>query len=203
MTFRFSLILALASTSAFAQEGDFYVGAGGGGTNFETESFDIALPTDPTQTVNSVIDDSDGNFRFYGGYRLNPNFSVEAVYSDLGEFEIIDEANNFSAAFEARSIDLAAVGLLPLADGRFDLFARAGLAFWDVDANAASINGQAGQPTFVSRPDANGQDLFWSVGVNINGLEDKRWTFRSELTTYEIGEFENVEQLAFSLQYRF
>lgn len=203
MTSRLALILTLASASAFGQEAEFYVGAGGGGSNFETGSIDIALPTDPAQTISAVVDDSDGNFRLYGGYRLKPHFSVEAVYSDIGEFEIIDAANSFSATFDARSIDLAAVGLLPLADGRFDLFARAGLAFWDVDAEAANLNDQPGQPTFVSRPASSGQDLFWSLGFNINGLDDKRWTFRSELTTYEIGEFEKVEQLAFSVQYRF
>lgn len=203
MTARIALILIVASAPAVAQEGGYYVGAGGGGTNFETKSFDVALPVDPAQTVTTAIDDSDGNIRLYGGYRLNPNFAVEAAYSGIGEFELIDDANNFSTTFDARSIDLAAVALWPLADGRFELFARAGLAFWDVDAETANLDNGPGQPSFVSRPDSSGQDLFWSLGFNINAFEDKRWTFRSELTTYEIGEFEKVEQLGFNIQYRF
>ena len=69
-------LLSIAS-NASAQQRDYYVGIGFGGTNFKSKSFNVDIPTLPS--VASVVDDSDSNFRFYGGYRFNPNFAVEAV----------------------------------------------------------------------------------------------------------------------------
>ena len=203
MRITFSVCLLAIGSSAFAQEREFYAGIGGGGTNFESSPVGIELPLDPSQTVTAIVDDSDSNFRVYGGYRLNPNFAVEALYSDIGEFELIDDVNNFDVTYEASSFDIAAVGLLPLADGRFDLFARAGIAFWSIDSETTGLDGLPGSPRFVAEPESSGQDLFWSIGFNINAFQDKRWTFRSELTTYEIGDVEELAQFAFNIQYRF
>lgn len=202
-----AVLVALATLStgtAAAQEKAFYVGAGGGGTNFESGTLNVELPGTPPQLVDASIDDSDGNVRVYAGYRWSPNLAFEAVYSDLGEFEFIDAADRFDATYEASSFDLAAVGLLPIWDGRIDLFARAGIAFWSSDEGITPQNQFAGTtPAFAARPESSGQDLFWSVGVNINAFDDNRWTFRSALTTYEISDFEKLETLGFSIQYRF
>lgn len=198
-----ALILVMSASFAAAEDRNYYVGIGGGGTNFESDSFDVLLPSDPAQPLSSVIDDSDGNFRLYGGYRFSPNLAVEVLYSDIGEWELIDDTNGFEATYEASSVDLAAVGLLPLADGRFDLFARAGIAFWSLDTELASLGGLTGEPAFAVNPESSGQDLFWAVGFNINAFADKRWTLRSELTSYEVGDFEELAQFAFNFQYRF
>ena len=191
------------SSIAVAQERDFYAGIGGGGTNFESSDLDIELPLEPPQTVTTIVDDSDSNFRIYGGYRLNRNFAFEALYSDIGAFELIDETNDFEVSNELSSFDIAAVGLLPLWDGRIDVFARAGVAFWSLDSETKALEGLPGEPRLVAKPESSGQDLFWSVGFNINFFDEQRWTFRSELTTYEIGDVEEVAQFAFNIQYRF
>ena len=201
---RLTLIsLVLFASAASAEERNYYVGIGGGGTNFESESVEILLPTDPARSVSAIIDDSDGNFRLYGGYRLNSNLAFEVLYSDIGEWELIDDANGFAATYEASSVDLAAVGVLPLADGRFDLFARASIAFWSLDTELEPLSELPGQPVFAAKPESSGQDLFWAVGFNINAFNNKRWTFRSELTSYEVGDFEELAQFGFNFQYRF
>lgn len=197
-----SLGLLLMSSAAFA-DGDFYIGAGGGGTNFESSALAVNLGPGTGAPVDGSYDDSDGNVRLYGGYRLNPNFAVEAVYSDLGEFEIIDEDNGFESTFDIESFDLAAVAFLPLWEGRIDLFVRAGIAFWSGDAALAGLPGTGNEPVYLSDPASSGEDLFWSIGLNLNLLNDQRWTFRSELTTYEISDFEKLETLGFNIQYRF
>lgn len=197
------LTTIVLSNIAVAQERAFYAGIGGGGTNFESDDLDIELPLEPPQTVTTVIDDSDSNFRIYGGYRLNRNFAFEALYSDIGAFELIDETNAIEVNSELSSFDLAAVGLLPLWDGRVDLFARAGVAFWSLDSETKSLEGLPGEPRFSMQPESSGQDVFWSVGFNVNFFKEQRWTFRSELTTYEIGDVEEVAQFAFNIQYRF
>ena len=202
---RLHIILAalVFSNIAVAQEREFYAGIGGGGTNFESSDLDIALPVDPPQTVTTIVDDSDSNLRIYAGYRLNPNFAFEALCSDIGAFELIDETDDFEVSKELTSFDLAAVGLWPLWDGRIDLFARAGVAFWSLDSEIKALGNLPGEPGFVGRPESSGQDLFWSVGFNINLFNEQRWTFRSELTTYEIGDVEELAQFAFNIQYRF
>lgn len=193
----------IISNVAAAQEREFYGGIGGGGTNFESNPIEIALPLDPPSTVTAIVDDSDSNFRIYGGYRLNRNVAFEALYSDIGEFELIDDSNNFELTNELSSFDLAVMGLLPVWDGRVDLFARAGLALWSLDSKINPIDGSLGAPAFVAKPESSGQDVFWSIGFNINLFDEKRWTFRSELTTYEIGDLEGLAQFAFNVQYRF
>lgn len=202
MTKRIALCLLLLGASANAQENSFYLGAGGGGTNFESGPLSVTVPG--ATPVDAVFDDSDGNVRIYGGYRWTSNLAVEAVISDLGEFEFIDADDRFIASYETSSVDIAAVGLLPLWDGRIDLFARAGIAFWSADSDVTPQPGvPPSAPAFANRPATSEQDIFWSVGFNINAFDDNRWTFRSALTTYEISEFDKLETLGFSLQYRF
>lgn len=193
--------LLLFGSTAAAQQRDYYVGVGWGGTNFKSKSFDVAIPS--SSTVSSVLDDSDSNFRIFGGYRLSPNLAVEAVFSDMGEWELVDTANNFTATFEGSSVDLAVVGLYPVADGTFDLFARAGVALWSLDTRLEATGPLPGVPTFAAAPEDSGEDLFWAVGVNINGFADKAWTFRTQLISYEISEFEELVQFAFDFQYSF
>ncbi len=193
--------LLLMSSSVIAQERDYYVGVGWGGTNFKSKSFDVAIPSGPT--VASVVDDSDSNFRIYGGYRLSPNLALEAVITDMGEWEQVDTANNFTATFEGSSVDLAVVGLYPIGDGTFELFARGGVAIWSLDTELEATGALPGTPTFATAPADSGEDLFWAAGVNINGFADKAWTFRTQLISYEISEFEELAQFAFDFQYSF
>ena len=198
-----SLGLLAIATGAIAEENAWYIGAGSGGTNFESETLTVDLPLATPAAIETAVDDSDNNLRLYGGYRFAPNWAVEATYSNLGEFELIDDTNQFDVTYDASSFDIAGVGLLPVWDGRVDLFARAGLAFWSFDSEVTAQPSLAVTPTFASRPESSGQDLFWSVGFNINAFEDKRWTFRYELTTYEIGDAEKLATQGFNIQYRF
>ena len=198
-----SLGLLALSASVVAEENPWYIGAGSGGTNFESKSFDVEVPLATPQTISTFVDDSDNNLRLYGGYRFTPNLALEATYTMLGEFELVDDLNQFDVTYDASSFDIAGVGLLPLRDGRFDLFARAGLAFWSFDTEIAAQPGLTATPAFANNPESSGQDLFWSVGFNINAFRDKRWTFRYELTTYEIGDAEELVTQGFNIQYRF
>lgn len=195
--------LAIVSGNAFAQSNAFYVGAGGGGTNFESASLVVTNAPGSAQDVSVTVDDSDGNLRVFAGYRWTPSLAFEGVWSALGEFEQIDDDTGIDVTSDLTSFDVAAVGMLPLWDGRIDLFARAGLAFWSADTDVVAQQESAVAPAFANRPESSGQDLFWSVGLNINAFEDRRWTFRSELTTYEISDLEKLETLGFSIQYRF
>jgi len=193
--------LALTASGVTAQENTWYVGIGSGGTNFKSELLAVDVPSGTPFAVTTAIDDSDNNLRVYGGYRFTPNLAVEGTYTTLGEFEQID--NLFEVTNDVSSFDVAGVGLLPFWDGRVDLFAKAGVAFWSFDYELTAQDALSATPAFESRPESSGQDFFWSVGVNINAFQDKRWTFRYELTTYEIGDIEDLASQGFNIQYRF
>ena len=193
------IALMLIGSHAQAADENFYLGVGWGGTNFKSKSVDINVPS--SGSIPSVIDDSDANFRLYGGYRVNPNLAFEAVISDMGEWELVDDTNGFKATYEASSVDLAVVGLLPLMGGDIDLFARGGIAIWSLDTELEATTAP-GTPTFVNAPVDSGEDLFWAAGINFNNLVDN-WTFRTQLISYEISEFEELAQFAFDFHYSF
>jgi OOP family OmpA-OmpF porin len=74
-----SLLLFVASlfvsTSVFAQESKWYMGASAGQTKFDTG----------ITPITASLDDKDSGFKIFGGYDIDENFSVEAHYVDFGE----------------------------------------------------------------------------------------------------------------------
>ena len=63
------------STSVFAQESNWYMGASAGQTKFDTG----------ITPITASLDDKDSGFKIFGGYDIDKNFSVEAHYVDFGE----------------------------------------------------------------------------------------------------------------------
>lgn len=125
------VLLALGvSHSAAAQEPDtsgFYIGAGIG-------QFDVKI--DSLEGVGDVLQDLDADdsaWKFVLGWRFNPYIALEADYIDLGAPNGNFDATGTSGQYE---VDLAgfgayAVGSLPL--GIFELSAKLGYYYHDVD----------------------------------------------------------------------
>lgn len=120
---------AFALTAAMAARADvqpgFYMGAGVGATKIDDDGFD-----------DIDFDDSDVGFKVFGGYRISPNFAVEASYFDLGEasghFEDIFDSVDFDVGVSG--FNASVVGILPVSD-MFSLFGKIGYASYDIDAH--------------------------------------------------------------------
>lgn len=109
--------------------------------------------------LNSGVDDSGLNDRstgadVFGGYRFNPNFSLEGFYADLGKYEERIGAGRIS--LDAQTFGVRAVGAVPLTDG-FSLYARVGFQRWD-----AKVEGSAGTQLLIGED--SGTDLTLGLG---------------------------------------
>lgn len=204
MKFLLSILssLVLVSGAAFAQSG-FYIGGGYGSSKLKSEVLEIVLPSEPPQFSTVKISESDSGWKAYAGYRFGRHFAVEGAYAKLGTF--MDEDRDFSieTTLKTKAYDVSLVGFLPLANDRIDLFARGGIAFWDLEASTGPLAGPFADPGFGVEPDDSGQDFVWSLGVQFNLLSNRQLHLRGEYTRYEISGLDKLEYIGGSLGYRF
>ncbi|WP_251978246.1 outer membrane beta-barrel protein [Salinicola avicenniae] len=147
------LLFAAPAAQAFDPEG-LYLGIGGGYAKVQNSDSDVG-DFAGAGNANYHVDDDDSVIKAFVGYEYNPYFATEAFYADLGEPNLIQGGNVVD--LESRAYGLSLVGKLPLAAG-FELFAKAGLAKWDVDAK-----GNLGQGTDLD--DNDGIDPVYGAGV--------------------------------------
>lgn len=101
--------------------------------------------TDTDDSANSVsLDESDSAWKIYGGMMFTDNFGFEAGWTDLGD------ASSGAVDTETEALYAAGVVAAPLMEN-FSIYAKAGIAFWDQDINAASYDGE---------------DLMYGIGAN-------------------------------------
>lgn len=157
LTLGTELSLAAATTLP-----DWYVGAGIGraeyggeenGANFD--EIDAKDPSDDSQTIG----------RMFAGYRLGPNFSIEATYQELGTYDVHVEGEaggtplDVDRIAEADALSIAALGHYPLKSGSF--FARLGAARWRVESSTTTRSAGISQRR---ENDDRGTDLVWGIG---------------------------------------
>lgn len=113
----------LALTGA-AQASTFgpYAGAGYGEFRYERAE-EI-----PGQTLR--VEEKEDAWKVYAGFRFLPFLAAEGAYVDLGEVDASAAAGEVQA--EARSLLASLVAYVPL--GRFEVFAKAGAAAWEVES---------------------------------------------------------------------
>lgn len=170
-------LLASAATTASAADNGFYLGAGAVQANidaFERDDFDF----------------DDVGWKIIAGFRPLDNFAVEAEYMDLG-----DETADFGAlgSVNAEAKALAAFGMLMIPLVPIDLFAKAGLARWDVSGGVSSVFGGA-------RFDDEGTEFAYGAGVQarLGSL-----AIRGEYEAFDIEDTDGVEILSLSLTWTF
>jgi len=112
----------LMSSPAFAQDAGLYLGLGFG----QSDAKDACdgLP------AGVMCDDSDTATKFFGGYRFNPNFAVEAGFTDLGRARFSGPGGFVD--FESSGFEVMAVGMALVAAQAW-LYAKLGLFLWDLD----------------------------------------------------------------------
>jgi OmpA-OmpF porin, OOP family len=149
-------VLALCSVAAQAQamnpgDSQFYVGIGGGATKMNG----YCEAVNATAGFAGTCDESTTGFKAFGDYKLNRYFGLEAGFSNFGEASAAGTIGSTPVVSRWRGygIDLSAIGFLPLGE-HFELFAKGGVAFWDIkatlptstsrEANDSGLSGVAG-----------------------------------------------------------
>jgi OmpA-OmpF porin, OOP family len=163
------VILALAAGAASAPAADaqgvspFYAGGSIGQTTASDGCSGIIVP-------GITCNDSDTAWRILGGYRIDPNFSVELGYQDLGKVR----ATGFGVNGEvtANVWELVAVGTLPLRN-RFSIYGKLG--------------GYRGDTELRSNAGFTGSDTNTDLTFGVGGRYDfsPQVAFRAEYQTYQ------------------
>lgn len=164
-------VLALAAgaslaTPAAAQDlssNRFYVGATVGQTTASDGCSGIILP-------GITCNDSDTAWRILGGYRLDPNISLELGYQDLGQVRATGFGVNGDVT--ANVWELVAVGTLPLRS-RFSIYGK--LGGYRGDTHLRSNAGFSGSETNT--------DLTFGIGGRYD--YSPQIAFRAEYQSYQ------------------
>jgi OOP family OmpA-OmpF porin len=129
--------LMAASGAALAQqEGRLYAGASFGQATANDFCNDARAEAPFFGGSVASCDEKDTAFKFFLGYRVNPNFAIEGTYFNYGEVSFSGQLTGFpfSASAESTAFGVAAMGILPLGN-QFSLFGKVGLLVSDVDVS--------------------------------------------------------------------
>jgi hypothetical protein len=165
----FAALLAMGGTGTVAAQDDEnpsgpYVGAGYGNFTVKLDSLE------GVGDVLEELDSDDSAFRVFFGWRFNPYFSLEADYLDLGAPNGNFDATGSSGDYEVELAGFAgyAVGTLPI--GIFELSAKLGYYFHDVNLHVDFDNiGPNNGDVFDS--DDSGEAFVYGVGAGVTFLE--------------------------------
>lgn len=169
-----ALGLALPATAGAVDRG-FYLGGKIGAASYEDR----------------WIDESDTSFGVYGGYRFNPYFSLEGVYTDFGNVRgSLTPPELGVGSVEPRSFGVAAVGYLPVGP-QLSLIGSAGLHSWEADRDA-DLHEAIG--------DRSSTDPFYGVGAQFDFTSNV--SLRAQYQRFEFGDGDN-DEISLGLHYTF
>ena len=149
-------LAAAASAQATDNEAGFYAGAGVG-------TFDVKInDVDDVTTEVERYDSDDTAYKVFGGWRMNPYLAFELAYVNLGSpsDEILPGTN---LTVETDGFAPYVVGTFPIGDW-FELFAKAGYYWYDVETRVSSPLGSASSKS-------SDDNFTWSAGAGVNIFE--------------------------------
>ncbi|MCL4745865.1 MAG: outer membrane beta-barrel protein [Burkholderiaceae bacterium] len=166
-----TLAAAAALTALSAQAEGLYVGGSVGASRYSDDF------------VSALTDRSGTGLKLYGGYALNPNFSVEAGVARLGKIR------SAGSEFRGAGLFVDVVGIWPLANN-FSLLGRAGVFNGMLDSTLAG--------------DDRGTSVKFGAGVQY--AIDKNISVRGEWERYRfdaLGVKPNADLYSIGVNYRF
>lgn len=175
------------SGTALAQQG-FYGSVGFGSVEVTSKDIVIGdLIAVPLGTTLGRFKGDDTSFKLQGGYRFNKNFGVEGTWQDHGDpgpfsTGILDEVgNDIVAVVETSTFQVAAIGFLPLGDGVFDIFGRAGVSFVDEELRFSGFPPVVNPLQLINTNRDESNILFaYGLGMQLNLLANKNLMIRIE-----------------------
>jgi hypothetical protein len=163
----------------------FYLGAGIG-------DFSTKLDSNVGNIDANDLDFNSGDdaLKVFAGWRFNRFFAAQLEYTDFGTTNAQLAAGNISA--DTTGITPSVVGTLPL--GPVELFARAGMMFYDLN-----VNSNTNTPRNVI--DTNGHDAVYGAGIGITVA--KRVNLRAEYERIQISDLNDANAVWLTAAWRF
>jgi outer membrane immunogenic protein len=180
-----AFLLLLPFGIANAADSGIYIGGSVGQATLE-------LPSDPDFDFN----ENDTAWKLLAGYNWDLgtfDIGVEAGYVYFGEPGIGDA----TAALEFEAGGFNAFGLAGIEIGPVDLYAKAGIIAWDVEAR---ISGNQVPPEFQFSDTETGTDFAYGIGASWNL---GKLGIRAEYEGYDIPDTDSVYMWSLGLVYRF
>ena len=140
--------------------------------------------------TNLDFGDDDSSWKIFGGWGIK-YFGLEVSYIDFGQF--VDENSGTVARTDLQGLDAFFYGRFPFAKF-FEVFAKAGLVYWDEDSTFQSSNAFA-------RRDTTGNDFAYGAGVGFNF--GKHFGLRVEYEVFEIENTDDVTLTSAGVLFRF
>lgn len=172
------------SGSALAQQG-FYASVGFGSAEVTSKDLLIAVPLGGNTFASSKEDDS--SLKLQAGYRFNKYFGLEGTWQDFGDPDAFNTGtldamgNDIVATFETTTLQIAALGFLPIGEGVFDIFGRIGVSLVDEQLrfSGSPLVAVPSQVINTDR-DENNALLAYGLGAQLNLLANKNLIIRVE-----------------------
>jgi hypothetical protein len=145
------------------------------------------------------VDDVDLDFenqdadRLYIGWRFNPFVSAQLDYTDFGDGAAFTNLAGVGVTAGTEGWTPSIVGTLPI--GPVELYAKAGMIFYDVDVDLNSNN------NFDETFHDSGNDPIYGVGIGVTVLE--HLNLRAEYERVDIEEFDDANAVWLSANWRF
>jgi len=189
------VLLALLSTTAQA-EGYFGIGLGQTKADVDKTALENGLgafegvpfgtPLGAGERWSSDSKDSGTGLRLFVGYQVNPNFSIEGSYIDLGEFSASASlsipgigTDTLAGTVKATGLDFGLIGFAPVTD-QFSFLGRIGIFLWDVDTTLKLTN-FVGSSASINES-ASGNSLSYGFGMKYD--IDKSVSVRGEFQRF-------------------
>jgi OOP family OmpA-OmpF porin len=173
-----TVMLVAAPLSAMAADNGFYLGAAVGQAGVKADDIEGSLED---------FDGDDTGYKAIVGFRPLEWFAVEANYVDLGSAE--DDVAGVPLNVDVTGLDLFAVVFLPLPV--VDIFFKAGMIAWEVDASVSGFGEVAND---------DGEDLAYGAGV---GLAFGSLGVRAEYERFEIDDADTVDMISLGVTWTF
>ena len=173
------LVIALGlvgTSSAVAKDTGPFFGLGVGQSNLESG---------PTGITGLEFEADDIGYKVFGGWRVLKNFAVEASYFDYGSLD--DQVLGVNVGTNLTGFNAYALGFLTL--GPVDVFGKAGMVFWDVEADAMGVS-----------TEDDGNDMAYGVGV---GATLGSFGIRGEWEQFDIEDTDDVSMISVSFTMTF
>ena len=149
--------LIFVAGAAFAEaDSGFNIGISGGNTkaNLSEGDLNALLRSQNYVSPTSSVNNTDTAYRFSGGYRFSPIFSLEAHYTDLGKYASESRAllvpnagaGTLSAKYKTSGFGVDALLTAPLGSG-FSIYGRVGVMRAKTEANFTSSGSIFVSPT--------------------------------------------------------
>ena len=168
-----------------------YVGVGWGQFNLDIENL-----SDVGTAASNIVKSEDNAWKIYGGWRINPYLAFELAYIDFGT-----ASGRFSGSGSNGNYDVEISGFAPyviatLPLGIFEIFAKAGTYYYDVNVAVDLDSPGPGVDSSHSR-----NDFLYGGGVGVTFMD--HLNLRAEYETVKIENADSSDALWLSGGWRF